>query len=87
MNKQRTGTNKIIQNERRRLLIDATITAISEHGLSNVTLAKIAKIAGLTAGSVNFHFDSKESLLLDTLTALVEEFGKSIEDALNTAGE
>jgi TetR/AcrR family transcriptional repressor of bet genes len=87
MTKQRTGTNKIIQNERRRLLIDATITAISEHGLSNVTLAKIAKIAGLTAGSVNFHFDSKESLLLDTLAALVEEFGKSIEDALNTAGD
>jgi len=47
--------------ERRNLLIDATITAIAEFGLSKLTLAKISSIAGLTAGTVNFHFDSKES--------------------------
>ena len=87
MSKQTPGVNQVLQNERRRLLIDATITAISQFGLSNVTLAKIAKIAGLTAGSVNFHFDSKETLLLDTLTYLVEEFGQAVEGALAAAGE
>ncbi|MBT6781190.1 MAG: transcriptional regulator, partial [Porticoccaceae bacterium] len=40
--------------ERRNLLIDATITAIAEFGLSKLTLAKISSIAGLTAGTVNF---------------------------------
>ena len=42
------------QQDRRNLLIDATITAIAEYGLSNLTLAKISAISGLTAGSGNF---------------------------------
>ena len=65
-------TNQNIQRERRKLLIDATITAIAEFGLSKLTLAKISSIAGLTAGTVNFHFESKESLLLETLNLIRE---------------
>ena len=72
MSEKRSGINQAIQAERRRLLIEATMTAISEYGLSKLTLAKIAGIAGLSAGSVNFHFSSKEALLLDTLTYLAE---------------
>ena len=41
-----------------------------------MTLAKISSIAGLTAGTVNFHFDSKESLLLETLNFVSEELAK-----------
>jgi TetR/AcrR family transcriptional repressor of bet genes len=72
--------------ERRNLLIDATITAIAEFGLSKLTLAKISSIAGLTAGTVNFHFDSKESLLLETLNFVSEEFDRGIANALQSAG-
>ena len=79
--------SEAIQTERRRLLIDATITAISQFGLAKLTLAKIAKIAGLTAGSVNFHFDSKESLLLETLAFLTRELQESIDEALFLAGD
>lgn len=81
-----TASNQTIQRERRRLLIDATITAIAEFGLSKLTLAKISSIAGLTAGSVNFHFDSKETLLLETLNFVSEEFEQSINKALQTCG-
>lgn len=73
-------------HERRNLLIDATITAIAEFGLSKLTLAKISSIAGLTAGTVNFHFDSKESLLLETLNFVSEEFDRGIANALKNAG-
>ena len=86
MKKTQDGSNSVIQNERRRLLIDATISAISEHGLSKVTLAKIAQIAGLTAGSVNFHFDSKELLLLEALSYLTRELDQSIDNAIENAG-
>ena len=78
--------NQNIQRERRKLLIDATITAIAEFGLSKLTLAKISSIAGLTAGTVNFHFESKESLLLETLNFVSEEFDQSIARALEEAG-
>ncbi|NKB36464.1 MAG: Rieske 2Fe-2S domain-containing protein [Gammaproteobacteria bacterium] len=79
------GINLAIQTERKRLLIDATISAISKHGLSNLTLAKIAGPVGMTAGMVNFHFDSKESLLLETLKSVAEEFELAIKDAVNSA--
>jgi TetR/AcrR family transcriptional repressor of bet genes len=79
-------TNPDHHHERRNLLIDATITAIAEFGLSKLTLAKISSIAGLTAGTVNFHFDSKESLLLETLNFVSEEFDRGIANALKNAG-
>ncbi|MCZ6832064.1 MAG: GNAT family N-acetyltransferase [Gammaproteobacteria bacterium] len=84
MNQQLPDNN---QSEPRRLLIEATITGISEHGLQKVTLAKIAGNAGMTAGSINFHFSSKEALLLDTLRYLADELDASIDRALaSTAG-
>ena len=83
----KTNVGEAIQTERRRLLIDATLTAISEYGLSKLTLAKIAAEAGLTAGSVNFHFDSKEALLLETLKFVAEELDQSIFAALSEAGK
>ena len=79
-------TNPAIHQERRRLLIDATISAIAEFGLSKLTLAKISSIAGLTAGTVNFYFDSKETLLLETLNFVSEEFDRGIAQALAQAG-
>jgi AcrR family transcriptional regulator/ribosomal protein S18 acetylase RimI-like enzyme len=86
MGNKKPGISSSIQAERRRLLIDATISAISEHGLPKLTLAKIAAIAGLSAGSVNFHFASKEALLLETLTELAREFEQRILNALESAG-
>ncbi len=83
---KKPGIGSTIQAERRRLMIDATMTAISEHGLPKLTLAKIADIAGLSAGSVNFHFASKEALLLATLTDLAAEFERTIVRAVDAAG-
>ena len=87
MGEKKPGISTTIQAERRRLLVDATISAISEHGLPKLTLAKIADIAGLSAGSVNFHFASKEALLLETLTELALEFEQRILLALDNAGK
>ncbi len=67
---------------RRRELIDAAVAAIAEHGLSNVTLAKVAAGAGLTAAMINFHFNSKEALLLATLQHLGEEFDQAVQSAV-----
>lgn len=85
MSEKKSGVNKAIQVERRRLLIDATMSAISEHGMSGLTLAKIAREAGLSAGSVNFHFDSKESLLLETLNCVADEFEQGVDLAIEQA--
>jgi phenylpropionate dioxygenase-like ring-hydroxylating dioxygenase large terminal subunit/AcrR family transcriptional regulator len=68
-------------------LINATLSAISRHGLSALTSAKIAGMAGHTAASINFHFGSKEALLLATLREVSEEFAGTVEAALAAAGD
>jgi len=68
-------------------LINATLSAVSRHGLSALTSAKIAGMAGHTAASINFHFGSKEALLLATLREVSEEFAECVEAALAKAGD
>jgi phenylpropionate dioxygenase-like ring-hydroxylating dioxygenase large terminal subunit/AcrR family transcriptional regulator len=68
-------------------LINATVAAISMHGLSSLTSAKIAGMAGHTAASVNFHFGSKEALLLATLREVSEEFAEVMAARLAEAGD
>jgi len=78
----RTGTaslsNNFARNQRRRQLIDATILTIAEHGLSRVTLAKVASAANLSPGIVNFYFKSKTRLLLETLKEMANEFDAQV---------
>ncbi|MEX3010925.1 TetR family transcriptional regulator [Hoeflea sp. TYP-13] len=74
--------NTRIQAERRRQLIDATLTVIAENGISNVTLAKVAGRAGLTAAMINFHFAGKDSLLLETLRFVSNEFQERFDTAI-----
>lgn len=87
MSERKSRSNQALQAERRRTLLEATMDAIHEHGLSNLTLAKIAGEAGLSAGTVNFHFDSKQALLLATLTQIAEEFEERIQRAVDAAGD
>ncbi len=68
-------------------LIQATVAAISRHGLSELTSAKIASAAGHTAASINFHFGSKEALLLATLREVSEEFAEVMATVLEEAGD
>src|ERR1043165_9886904 len=68
-------------------LINAAVRAISRHGLSELTSAKIASEAGHTAASINFHFGNKGALLLATLREVSEEFAGVLASALAEAGE
>lgn len=67
-------------------LIQATVAAISQHGLAELTSAKIAGAAGHTAASINFHFGSKEALLLATLREVSEEFSDAMARVVEEAG-
>jgi len=54
---------------------------IAQHGLSGITLQRVAEAASITAGMVNFHFKSKEALLTATLEALVQEYAAELSGA------
>ena len=67
---------------RRQQLIDATIRCISKKGLGSTTLGDVARIAGLSQGIVNLHFDSKDNLLAETLRYLAEEYDEQFMKTL-----
>lgn len=65
---------KLSRDARRTQLIEATIVTLAHRGHSRTTLTEVAREAGLSHGLVNFHFQSKEKLLEETLQYLAEEY-------------
>ncbi|MFN8831220.1 MAG: transcriptional regulator BetI [Labrys sp. (in: a-proteobacteria)] len=71
---------------RRLQLIEATIDSLATRGFSETTMAEVAKGAGLSNGIVNFHFESKEKLLIATLQHMADEYADHWRSALEKAG-
>lgn len=86
MSNRRTAAGQYALEEQRRRLVAAASDAILERGLSGVTLAHIASAAGISTGSVNFYFTSKEELLLETLKSVTGEFYRAVHEAVAGAG-
>lgn len=49
--------------EKKRQIVETTITKIAKQGFENVTTAKIAKAAGVGEGTIYRHFQSKDELI------------------------
>ena len=72
---------------RRLQLIEATIDSLARRGYSETTMADVADGAGLSRGIVNFHFESKEKLLVATLQFMADEYAAHWRSALQKAGD
>ena len=77
---------KASKEVRRQQLIEATIDVMARKGYSGTTMFDVAKAAGLSSGIVNFHFETKEKLLVETLKYLADEYRANWHKALNGAG-
>jgi AcrR family transcriptional regulator len=77
---------KASKEARRLQLIEATIDSLSRRGYSETTMADVADGAGLSRGIVNFHFESKENLLIATLQHMADEYAAHWRNALAKAG-
>ena len=78
---------KASKETRRLQLIEATIDSLAKRGYSETTMADVADGAGLSRGIVNFHFESKEKLLIATLQHMSEEYAAHWRGALEKAGD
>jgi AcrR family transcriptional regulator len=70
---------------RREQLIEAVISTVAQRGLPQTTLNDVAKAAGVSHGLVNFHFQSKEALLAETLSYMSNEHREIWTAALKAA--
>jgi TetR/AcrR family transcriptional regulator, transcriptional repressor of bet genes len=73
--------------ETRRSLIQATITAVANNGLSGTTLNVVAELAGVSRALVGFHFSSKELLLDAALENALGTYDKSLKESLARVSE
>lgn len=78
---------KASKETRRHQLIEATIDSLAKRGYSETTMADVADGAGLSRGIVNFHFESKEKLLVATLQYMADEYAAHWRGALQKAGD
>lgn len=79
-------SRKASKETRQQQLIEATIDSLAKRGYSDTTLANVADGAGLSRGIVNFHFESKEKLLISTLQYMSDEYAGHWNTALEKAG-
>ena len=78
---------KASKETRQQQLIEATIDSLAKRGYSETTMADVADGAGLSRGIVNFHFESKEKLLVATLQYMADEYSAHWRAALQKAGD
>jgi AcrR family transcriptional regulator len=78
---------KASKETRRQQLIEATIDSLAKRGYSETTMADVADGAGLSRGIVNFHFESKEKLLVATLQYMADEYSAHWRTTLQKAGD
>jgi AcrR family transcriptional regulator len=71
---------------RREQLIEAVIATLANRGISQTTLSEVAKAAGVSHGLINFHFQSKDALLAETLSFMSNEHRSIWTAALAGAG-
>ncbi len=76
---------KVSKDQRRQQIIDATMRVLARKGYSQTTLANVAGEAGVSYGLVNFHFESKEKLLTETLLFMADEYRRNWQQALASA--
>ncbi len=80
-NSKQTTENPAAPGRRRELLATAA-EVFAAHGYNATTVRRIADEAGLLAGSLYYHFDSKESMLDEILSTFLDELWAGYDTVL-----
>ena len=65
--------HQIKSEQTRERLLDAAVGVMHSKGHGQVSLHEVARAAGMTAGAVQHHFDSKAALMLEVITRLIRQ--------------
>jgi len=70
---------------RRAALVKATIETVGEAGSLEVTVAQIARRAGMSSALAHHYFGSKEQIFLAAMRSILTLYGAEVRGALSTA--
>jgi TetR/AcrR family transcriptional regulator, cholesterol catabolism regulator len=81
------GPRLVRQDNRRGDLLDAAAKLFSERGFHGTSMRDIAKTVGMLSGSIYYHFESKDEMLLAVYEEGVRRVGTAVEEAVARESE
>ena len=82
----RTRLGRPKDPRRRKRILDEAYRAFSAGGYAGTSLADLAKTLGLSKAALLHHFDNKQALYFEVVTALVRELGAMLAEASTVQG-
>jgi len=77
---------KVINKEEKRKEIALSCKNILlEKGIKNITIAELAKAAGIGKGTVYEYFENKEDIVFEIVNTFIEEYNMDLLKRINTA--
>ncbi|EFL30051.1 transcriptional regulator [Streptomyces viridochromogenes DSM 40736] len=70
---------------RRRLIVDAAVPLIAERGYASVGVRDVAAAAGVSVGTVTYHFDSVQEVLSEAMVLHIERYYTALSEAAEHA--
>ena len=76
--------NRVNSAGTRETIIEAAVNVIADDGVHSATTRKIAAAAGVNLGTLHYHFENKEAILLSILGYLTATARSRIASRFNT---
>ena len=73
------------KEEKRRAIAIACSDLLLEKGIDDLTIAELAKTAGVGKGTIYEYFDNKEDIVFEIISTFMEEYEKRLLDVVNEA--
>jgi len=64
--------------EKKKAIFESTLVLVKENGFHGTPMSQIAKKAGVAAGTIYHHFDSKDTLIMELYTYICDKMLKSM---------
>ncbi|MGW5656898.1 TetR/AcrR family transcriptional regulator [Streptomyces humi] len=71
---------------RRRLIVEAAVPLIAERGYASVGVRDVAAAAGVSVGTVTYHFGSVQEILSEAMVLHIERYYGELSEAAEQAG-
>ncbi|MFF7927898.1 TetR/AcrR family transcriptional regulator [Streptomyces mirabilis] len=66
---------------RRRLIVEAAVPLIAERGYASVGVRDVAAAAGVSVGTVTYHFGSVQEILSEAMVLHIERYYAALSEA------
>ncbi len=70
---------------RRRLIVEAAVPLIAERGYASVGVRDVAAAAGVSVGTVTYHFGSVQEILFEAMVLHIERYYAELNEAAEQA--